>query len=632
MPELMPESMQGFSLWVAWAAPVAPFIAFLLIMIFFRRYKVASAAISISAVTLSLLCAVFIMGKYWHSQAPILHELTWMMSGNLKIPLGLMIDPLSRLMLVIVTGISFLVQIYSLGYMSGDPGFARYFGFMSLFAWAMISLVLSSTLLQLYIFWELVGVSSYLLIGFWFEKFSASKAGKKAFLMTRAGDFAFFLGLMVLLIWGGAISIIDINQQVAANVSPFVLNLSGLLILGGIVGKSAQFPLLTWLPDAMEGPTPVSALLHSATMVAAGVYLFGRLFPFFSQSSIVMITTLSIGTISMLMAATMAMVSSDIKQVWAYSTISQLGYMLMGLGAGGYFAGIFHLTTHAVFKALLFLCAGVLIHTYHTNDMFQIGQKGGRNMKITIPCMIIACVALIGIWPFSGFFSKEAILSKLLDLNNPLWLIAGISGVFLTAYYTSRLVFIILFPKKESPKAAAEEQSEKHHAESLIMVGPLVCLAAVTLCLGFLQYKLQVLLFAPAAHGTSHGLAWSLILASHGSTAAAILIAWYEYGRSGATQIGFVEKIPWLFRLFSNRWYLDHFYKWVITRIVDQGISKLCKECDDQVIDGAVHKLGKGVVNSSRVVSGWHNTVLQTKLLAIFAVFFALALLTWITG
>lgn len=632
MPNLIPESIQGLSLWMLWAAPVAPFIAFLLIMIFFRRYKAASAAISISSVSLSLLCAVFIMGKYWHSQTPILHELTWMMSGNLKIPLGLMIDPLSRLMLVIVALISFLVQIYSLGYMSGDPGFSRYFGFMSLFAWAMISLVLSSTLLQLYIFWELVGVSSYLLIGFWFEKFSASKAGKKAFIMTRTGDFAFFIGLMLLLIWGGTISIIEINQQVATSVSPLVLTLSGLLILGGIVGKSAQFPLLTWLPDAMEGPTPVSALLHSATMVAAGVYLFGRLFPFFSASPVVMLTTLSIGTISMLMAATMAMVASDIKQVWAYSTISQLGYMLMGLGAGGYFAGIFHLTTHAVFKALLFLCAGVLIHAYHTNDMFQIGQKGGRRMKITITCMIIGCAALIGIWPFSGFFSKEAILSKLLDLNTPLWLVAGFIGVFLTAYYTSRLVFIILFPKAESLKANAETSREKLHAEPLTMAGPLMVLAAVTLCLGFLQYTLQSALHTPDTHGISHGSAWMLILASHGAAATAIVISWIEYGRKGAAQIGFVEKIPWLFQLFSNRWYLDHFYKWVVARMVDQGVSKLCKQSDDHVIDGALHTLGKGVVKGSWVVSAWHNTVLQIKLLTIFAVFFALALLTWITG
>ncbi len=632
MPELTPESIQGFSQWAIWAAPAAPFIAFLLIMVFFRRFKAASAAISISAMTLSLFSALFIMVRYWQAEAPILHELTWMMSGTLKIPLGLMIDPLSRLMLVVVTVIAFLVQVYSLAYMAKDPGFSRYFAFMSLFAWAMISLVLSSTLLQLYIFWELVGVSSYLLIGFWFEKFSASKAGKKAFIMTRIGDFAFFCGLMLVLIWGQAMGITDINHKAAATLSPFILNLSGLLILGGIVGKSAQFPLLTWLPDAMEGPTPVSALLHSATMVAAGVYLFGRLFPFFSASPLVMTTALSIGTISMLMAATMAMVAPDIKQVWAYSTISQLGYMLMGLGSGGYFAGIFHLTTHAVFKALLFLCAGVLIHTYHTNDMFEIGQKGGRHMKITMPCMIIACAALIGIFPFSGFFSKEAVLSSLSNLNSPQWLYAGVAGVFLTAYYTSRLVLIILFPKTGSQQVATKATHATPNSEPLAMALPLVFLAAATLCLGFFQSTIETSLHTVEAHGTGHGFPWLLFLASHGAAALAILIAWYEYGRKGASQIGFVEKMPWLRKLFSNRWYLDHLYTWAVSWIVDRGISAFCKKSDDYMIDGAVHSLGKGVLSGGRIMSGLHHAVLQTKLSAIFAVVFTLAVLTWIMG
>lgn len=630
MPESIPDSIQGFSLWMLWTAPVAPFVAFFLIMVFFRRYKFVSAAISISAVTISLFCAVLIMVQHWETTAPIIDEVNWMMSGDLKIPLGLMIDPLNMLMLVIVTVICFLVQVYSLGYMEGDPGFTRYFGFMSLFAWAMISLVLSSTLLQLYIFWELVGLSSYLLIGFWFEKFSASKAGKKAFVMTRVGDFAFFCGLMLVLTWGGTISIIEINHQLAKSMSPIVLNLSGLLILGGIIGKSAQFPLFTWLPDAMEGPTPVSALLHSATMVAAGVYLFGRLFPFFSQSDVVMTTALSIGTISMLLAGTMAMVASDIKQVWAYSTISQLGYMLMGLGAGGYFAGIFHLTTHAAFKALLFLCAGVLIHTCHTNDMFQIGHRGGRGMKFTISCMIIACAALSGIWPFSGFFSKEAILWQLNTLNNPVWLIAGIMGIFLTTYYTSRLCFIILFPKKENSANAA--YPKKNHAVPRVMAGTLAVLAVATISLGFMQNTLQLKIHAPGTHGMAHGFSWLLFLSSHVAAAAAILIAWYEFGRRRSTQVGFVEKIPWLYRLFCKRWYVDHFYRWVLTNILDRGFATLCKKSDDHVVDGVVHTLGKGIVNSGWIISGWHNVLIQTKLLAVFAIIFALSLLTWIVG
>ena len=242
----------------------------------------------------------------------------------------------------------------------------------------MMSLTLSPTMLQLYIFWELVGLSSYLLIGFWYEKFSASEAGKKAFVMTRFGDVAFFIGLLLVLMHLGNLNILDINgSHIQTQMSAGLITLSALLIFGGIVGKSAQFPLLTWLPDAMEGPTPVSALLHSATMVAAGVYLFARLFPYFSLSSTAMLVFLVIGTISMLMASTMAMVSRDVKQVWAYSTISQLGFMIMGLAAGGYFAGVYHLTTHAAFKALLFLCSGVFIHAYESNDIFEISDRGG---------------------------------------------------------------------------------------------------------------------------------------------------------------------------------------------------------------------------------------------------------------
>ncbi|WP_321492911.1 NADH-quinone oxidoreductase subunit L [uncultured Desulfobacter sp.] len=629
----MPESIQGLFLWAIWAAPAAPLISFAMIMIFFRQYKTASAAISICAVTVSLLCAVLIMVRYHSIGLPIRQEFSWITAGDLNIPFGLMVDPLNMLMLLIVTMICFLVQIYSLGYMSEDPGFSRYYGYMSLFAWAMICLVLATTLLQLYIFWELVGVSSYLLIGFWFEKFSASKAGKKAFIMTRAGDFAFFCGLLLLLTAGNVSQITQINHQAAQNMPPALVTLSGLLILGGIIGKSAQFPLMTWLPDAMEGPTPVSALLHSATMVAAGVYLLARLFPFFSLSDVVMTTVLSVGTISMLMAATMAMVATDIKQVWAFSTISQLGYMLMGLGSGGYFAGVFHLATHAAFKALLFLCAGVLIHAYHTNDIFEIAQKGAGRMKITITCMIIAACALIGLWPFSGFFSKEAILSSLSGLDSPLWLAAGVAGVFMTAYYTTRLVFILLLPRNDGPeKTAATAVPPEQRFEPPAMAAPLVVLACITLGAGFLHGILWTWLVPQGSHGTAHGFSWPIFLWSQGAAAAAILIAWYEFGRKKAFQVGFVERFPWLYILFKNRWYLDHFYQWAFSRIVDKGLSKWCKENDDRVIDGIVHALGKTVLFGGNRISGWHNTMIQTKLRAVFAILFALIFFNWIAG
>jgi NADH-quinone oxidoreductase subunit L len=297
-------------------ATMLPFVAFLLIMVFTRNHRGLSAALSIGAISVSFLCAAFLLARHWHLQDPLQYVGRWLVSGDISIPFGFLLDQTSLLMLCVVTTISLLVQIYSLGYMAGDEGFSRYYAFMSLFAWAMMNLTIAPTLVQLFIFWELVGLSSYLLIGFWYEKFSATEAGKKAFVMTRFGDIAFLLGLLLALANLGNLNILELNDPgVTERMSPYLITLSAILIFGGIAGKSAQFPLLTWLPDAMEGPTPVSALLHSATMVAAGVYLFGRLFPFFSHSATAMAVFLAIGTISMLLASTMAMVSRDIKQV-----------------------------------------------------------------------------------------------------------------------------------------------------------------------------------------------------------------------------------------------------------------------------------------------------------------------------
>ena len=321
--------------------------------------------------------------------------------------------------------------------------------------------------------------------------------------MSCLGDIAFFLGLLLVLLNFGNLNILDMNSvDITARMSPALITLSAILIFGGVAGKSAQFPLLTWLPDAMEGPTPVSALLHSATMVAAGVYMFARIFPFFSKSATAMTIFLAIGTITMLLASTMAMVTRDIKQVWAFSTISQLGFMVMGLAAGSYFAGIFHLTTHAGFKALLFLCSGVFIHEFETNDFFEIGKYGGRGLKVPIVCITLAAAALSGLPPLSGFFSKEAIMGGLAELPNPIWLWAGLLGAFLTAYYSFRLIFAILFPKKIEEVHHAEHgghgHGEDHHHAGLywVMAWPLIILAAVTLVLGFFQTPLENFLVA----------------------------------------------------------------------------------------------------------------------------------------
>ena len=622
---MTPSVLQPTDLMAIATALVLPLLAFGLIMIVTRAHARLSAGLSIAAVAAALAAAIFLLVRHWGAPQAQLYQTTWMVSGHRHIPLGVLLDATSLLMLTVVAAISLLVQIYSLGYMAGDPGFGRYYGCMSLFAWAMLTLTVSSSLLQLYIFWELVGLASYLLIGFWYEKFSASEAGKKAFVMTRFGDVAFLLGLVLLWLGLGDVGIARLNDPtVTAHLSPGLRSLAAVLIFCGIVGKSAQFPLLTWLPDAMEGPTPVSALLHSATMVAAGVYLFARLFGFFSQSALAMGICLAVGTISMLMASTMAMVSRDIKQVWAFSTISQLGYMLMGLGAGSYYAGMFHLTTHAGFKALLFLCAGVFIHQYETNDMFEISRAGGRRLKSAMICMTLAAAALSGLPPLSGFFSKELILGRLAELPNPLWVLAGLVGVFMTAYYTFRLIFIILFPPSR-PDAPAHSG---HHGGAGAMAVPLWVLAAVTLVLGMTGKPL--LNFLQGALGAGHlgheaHPAWlspsSLTLAG-----AAIALAFAEFGRKGSRQIGFVERLPALADFFGQRWFLDRLYRLLLDKLVYQGISRLFTWNDRQVIDGVVDGTGRSTIGLGEWAARLHAGAVQYRLMIMFAALAVVAL------
>jgi NADH-quinone oxidoreductase subunit L len=364
-------------------------------------------------------------------------------------------------------------------------------------------------------------------------------------------------------------------------------------------------------------------------MVAAGVYLFARLFPYFSLSSTAMLVFLAIGTISMLMASTMAMVSRDIKQVWAYSTISQLGFMIMGLAAGSYFAGIYHLTTHAGFKALLFLCSGVFIHAYESNDIFEISERGGRRLKTPTICIIIAAAALAGLPPLSGFFSKELILAALAELNNPIWLVAGLLGAFLTAYYAFRLIFILIFPQppRQGPDAPAQGHSGDHSAVAyMLMAWPLVILAAATVVLGLYQQPLDQFITGQAAigaHAAAHH-AW-LPFAALAIAAAGVGLAWLEFGRQGAARVGFVEKIPALNTLFARRWYIDDFYRFCLDYIVYKGFANLCKQNDDHVIDGSIDGLSKATIVSGRFLSRLHLTMVQYRLLVIFIVLIFLA-------
>lgn len=611
--------------WLTLSAMVMPFVSFLIIFFLTRPRVALSLAVSLTCSAIPLIVAWGLLFHYQGMEAPVLFQVLWMSGGQVSITFGFLLDPLSLVMLVIVTSISFLVQVYSLGYMAGDAGMAKYYSFLSLFAWSMIGLVVASNLMQLYIFWELVGLSSYLLIGFWHHKFSASQAGKKAFVMTRLGDLGFFLGIIVLLLNLGDLSILGLNSQAAAQLSPALLTTSAVLVFCGVVGKSAQFPLLTWLPDAMEGPTPVSALLHSATMVAAGVYLVSRLYPMYSASPDALLVMLAIGTITMLLASSMAMVARDIKQVWAYSTVSQLGFMLMGLGAGSYFAGVFHLTTHAAFKALLFLCSGVFIHHFGTNDFFDMSKQRARNLRIPMVCITIAGAALAGVFPLAGFFSKEAVMGSLAELERDIWLWAGLLGALLTAYYTFRLLFVMWFPKEiqtpdggHSGHDGAHASHDEHgHSEGgyWAMASTLIILACFTVALGLFGEELIIFLHWGSPPAIPHHT-WLLVVAVS-VVLMGVALAWLEFGRKTSAQEGFLRRLPALETLFAERWYMDAFYRRFTDYVVYGLFSRFFTMNDRRVVDGAIDGVCRGTVGTGWLLSFLQSGQLQYNLFAM---------------
>lgn len=630
---MVPQTPTDTVFWLMAATMGLPLLAFFIIFFITRKNAPLSIGVSLLCSGTPLICAWSVLLGNWHITAPIIFQKWWLFGVQTKVSFGFFLDPLSMLMLTIVCTISFLVQLYSIGYMNGDEGISKFYSFLSLFAWSMITLVVAPGIMQLYIFWEMVGLSSYLLIGFWHHKFSASEAGKKAFVMTRFGDLGFFLGIIVLLLNFGDLSILGINADAAAKLSPAMLTTSALLIFCGVVGKSAQFPLLTWLPDAMEGPTPVSSLLHSATMVAAGVYLVSRIFPFYQGSPDAMAVVLAIGTITMLLSSTMAMVARDLKQVWAFSTVSQLGFMLMGLGAGSYFAGVFHLTTHAAFKCLLFLCSGVFIHHFGSNDMYEISKAGGRTLRIPMVAITIAGSALAGIFPFAGFFSKEAIMGALADLPNPIWVAAGMLGALMTAYYTFRLLFIMWCPRQVAePHHQAEHghddhgHGEGHHSNALyyVMATPLVVLSIFSLFLGFGEHNLAHFILWGHVHEAAHH-AWILPVALT-MVFGGVGLAWYEFGRKAADQSGFLSKLPTLEALFANRWYMDNAYRYFLDYVIYGTFSRLFTLNDRRIVDGGIDGFCRGTVGAGRLLSFLQSGKLQYNLFTLVLVVAVLGL------
>jgi NADH-quinone oxidoreductase subunit L len=590
----------------ALAAQAAPLAACAVILVGLRAWPRAAAATAIAALTGSFAATGYLVWRIAVPNLSYLAQATWLpVQGGPGLAFGVFFDPLATTMACVVAAVTLAVMVYSLGYMHGDPGFARYFGFLALFGWAMLGLVLASNLLQLLVFWELVGLASFLLIGFWFERPAPAAAARKAFIMTRAGDVGFLLGVLLLIRALGIATIPDLVAAATTTLEPRFVQLVAVLLLMGVIGKSAQGPLFTWLPDAMEGPTPVSALLHSATMVAAGVFLVARLHGFFAAAPAVMHGLLWLALITALASATMAMVASDIKRVLAYSTISQLGYMLMALAAGSVAAGFFHLTTHAGFKALLFLASGIFIHHAHSNEMKEIAEHDPLSQRAGAIGLVAGSAALAGVIPFAGYFSKEAVLGALGEHAGGVALALAYFGAGLTAYYTFRMVFLTLrVPAYRRTGVPAHRGAVVEHAVTAAhyaMAAPVLVLSALTLVLGYLGGWFAARLSPGMAHegpfafGTGPLVALALV-------AAGIALAWFEFGARGARREGFAERVPALKSFFGNNWYVDRLYNATVVRWA-VALSRAARWNDRTVLDGASDRVAEGTVWGGRILS-----------------------------
>jgi len=606
---------------LVWLIFLLPFCSFIIVALFLRPFfndrprlgGYVTIASLLGSFGLSVWALTEVMAAPGHSLA--IPDVNWVIiDGGLTIHLGLILDSLTAVMLIVVTLVSLMVQIYSQGYMKGDPGYHRYFAFMSLFTGSMLGLVLADNLLFVYVFWEMVGLCSYLLIGFWFHRPAAANAAKKAFIVTRLGDFGFLAAILLLFFNTGTFDIGQLHSlAVTGALAGTTLTWAAIGIFAGAVGKSAQFPLHTWLPDAMEGPTPVSALIHAATMVAAGVFLVARTFPLFSHSVEALTTVAVVGGFTAIFAATMGLVMTDIKRVLAYSTISQLGYMMLGLGAGGIVIGIFHLFNHAFFKALLFLGAGSVNHATGTFDMRKMGGLR-RFMPWTYATFLIASLSIAGIWPLAGFWSKDEILVASLE-NQPVLFYLAMITVFMTAFYMFRVVFMTF---GGSYRGGAAEAHGKPHESPSVMVMPMVVLAILAVVSGF--WNVTGNFGALFGHGETqsfadgflgilqHPLPWiSLMLAGLG-----ILLAYVIYSAKwlSAESIGRVFK-P-LYTLFYRKYWLDELYEKVfVGKVLVGGFFAGLQGFDRYGVDGAVNGIANGAMAAGKAIRKAHSGQLQ---------------------
>jgi NADH-quinone oxidoreductase subunit L len=632
--------------------PLLPLAGFLMLGIFGRKYfRNTSGIIGTTLLLISTMLALYTAYGYFFEygkvdgiyQRLVPLKYTWLQflpagqagSEGVSIDMGIIIDPISVMMLVVVSFISLMVHIYSLGYMKGDERFPTYYAFLGLFTFSMLGLVISSNIFQIYIFWELVGVSSFLLIGYYYDKPSAVAACKKAFIVTRFADVGFLIGILILSFYSGTL---DFNTLIERLTSPesnelknavaaSFLGVSALtwglvLVFIGGAGKSAMFPLHIWLPDAMEGPTPVSALIHAATMVVAGVFLVARLFPVFAISSPTALSLVGyVGAISALIAAVIACTQTDIKRVLAYSTMSQIGYMMFALGVSkyggeeglGYTASMFHLFTHAMFKALLFLGAGAVIHYIHSNEMKDMGGLR-KYLPVTHITFLIACLAIAGVPPFAGFFSKEEILLAAYQHNTTIYWIALITSG-LTAFYMFRLYFSI-FWNREAP-ASAKAMVGKEGGFAMMM--PLVLLAVGAAAAGFIPFGHFV-----STDGTRLETEFHLLfsIAPVALGLAGILIALWMYKKQNDRSDKLAKSLSGLYKAAYHKFYIDEIYLFITQKIIFNLIGRPAAWIDKNIVDGLVNATGNGTKEISEIIKG-----LQSGKVQQYAIYFLVSVL-----
>ena len=638
-----------YILWI----PLLPLVTFVILGLFGRKYLSGIAGLlgTASLLTSTILSIVaakqyfFVDGKVnGVFQKIVAFKFTWLeFSPNVSIDLGMIIDPISVMMLVVVTSVSLMVHVFSLGYMKGEERFATYYAFLSLFTFSMLGLILSSNIFQVYMFWELVGVSSFLLISYYFNKPSAVAASKKAFIVTRFADLGFLIGILILGFYGGTLDIGLLIERFTSVNSAQYISITGasflgasmltwgltLLFMGG-AGKSAMFPLHIWLPDAMEGPTPVSALIHAATMVVAGVYLVARMFPIFSMDEAALNIVTCVGAASALFAAVIACTQTDIKRVLAYSTMSQIGYMMFALGISknggenglGYMASMFHLFTHAFFKSLLFLGAGSVIHMVHSNEMKDMGGLR-KLMPITHIAFLIACLAIAGIPPFAGFFSKEEILTAAFHENKIIYGIALFTAA-LTSFYMFRLYFNI-FWSKEAPVRSHDHHDTHNHGEGpWVMKLPLLILAACAVGVGFVPFS-QLVTSDGKALETHIDIVFSI--APVALSVLAILLAASFYKKQNEKSDKIATAFGGFYTAAYKKFYVDEVYIFITKKIIFPFIGQPIAWADRNIVDGFMLLLAKATAKISELIKGLQSGKVQNYAMYFFGGILALSIL-----